>query len=105
MDIKTLLALFKLSQTKPLLDRNSLYFITCGDLVKIGKSTNPQQRLAQIQTSAPGPCVMTACFKSAGYLEAEIHRLLREQRRHGEWFVYDEHVKHLIESIANGEIA
>lgn len=90
---------------KRTIDRQYLYFITCGDAVKIGRAIDPQVRMRELQTGAPGQLALYASFEKAGYLESECHNLLADQRLYGEWFLFDEKVIKIINAIRKGELA
>lgn len=52
--------------------------------MKIGQSTTPQQRMADLQVGSPVPLVMLRVI--AGDHEAELHAALADARANGEWF-------------------
>lgn len=59
------------------------------DLVKIGVSKDPNERLAALQTGSPFPLAMPYIVATPGSgfdIEAEAHRLLDSHRVQGEWF-------------------
>lgn len=55
-------------------------------LVKIGSSTNPTKRLAQLQSISPVPLRIKYVTHGGELRERELHRRLAGYRRHGEWF-------------------
>ena len=58
-------------------------------LIKIGISTNPSARLAQLQTASATPLKIeyVGALRCSGYaIEAEAHRTLAGYRLEGEWF-------------------
>lgn len=66
-----------------------IYFIQhgAGGPVKIGRSTDPLGRLANLQTAAPEPLTLAGVLKEdTGQSEQNIHRFFREDRLRGEWF-------------------
>lgn len=93
------------NRMRSLIDCRWLYFIACGDNIKVGRAVDIPSRMKELQTAAPGRLLLIAAFANAGYLERECHRLLKEQRVYGEWFVFDENVIKMIELIQSGEIA
>lgn len=93
------------SARKSIIDQQYLYFILCGDAVKIGRAKDPNVRMRELQTGAPGTLTLLASFERAGYLESLCHKLLAEQRLSGEWFIYDSNVEKIIRDITTGEIA
>lgn len=59
--------------------------------VKIGLATNPERRLASIQTACPSPIRIETYFgpmhrEIARYIEQQAHRLYAKHKLHGEWF-------------------
>lgn len=55
-------------------------------VVKIGYSSNPQRRLADLQSGSPLPLTVLATFDGGKDLESALHRHFKTERRHGEWF-------------------
>lgn len=58
------------------------------NLIKIGRSNNPQKRLKQLQTGSPYVIKMLKIFTGLGNMERELHALLSDYRirNNGEWF-------------------
>lgn len=54
--------------------------------IKLGFSTKPQERLAQLQTASPFPLQMLACWPGSQERERRLHRHLAQFRQVGEWF-------------------
>lgn len=79
-----------------------LYFIRCGDTVKIGRATYPEMRLTELQTGAPGRLYLLAHFPNMGHKEKECHKRLAHLRVHGEWFWHTEEIDALIKELENG---
>lgn len=63
-----------------------LYFIRCGDQIKIGRSVNVQKRLQALITSAGRPMQLLATISNGGDREPDFHRQFRDSRLRGEWF-------------------
>lgn len=65
-----------------------IYVIGCDEVrvVKIGISSNPQSRLATMQTGSP--VVLRLLWKTPGSLDMEqdLHEYFHTYRKHGEWF-------------------
>lgn len=62
--------------------------------VKIGIATDPDKRLASIQTACPNPIRMQTFFGPmhrdlARAIEREVHHLSARRKLHGEWFDHD----------------
>jgi Meiotically up-regulated gene 113 len=64
-----------------------VYLIRMGGYYKIGRSSNPEQRLGYFD-SLPWEPVLLHSFPcaEAGIIEKAIHRKLKKQRVKGEWF-------------------
>lgn len=65
-----------------------------GDLIKIGISSDPDGRLASLQTGNPHPLrlegvVWLGSREEAAQIEAALHARFAEHRRTGEWFLFD----------------
>lgn len=65
-----------------------IYVLTCegSNRIKIGFSKNPEARLKQLQTAAPGKLEIACRWPTRQYYEHLIHSLLSRKRRHLEWF-------------------
>lgn len=62
--------------------------------VKIGIASNPEKRLASIQTACPNPIRMETFFgpmdrELARAIEREVHSFSAKRRLHGEWFDFE----------------
>jgi hypothetical protein len=53
---------------------------------KIGLARSPVERLATLQIGNPRPLVLFAWAPAPTRLEGFVHRVLRRERIHGEWF-------------------
>ncbi|WTK18303.1 GIY-YIG nuclease family protein (plasmid) [Streptomyces sp. NBC_01525] len=53
---------------------------------KIGRSKDPEKRLAGFQTGCPLPLSVLATHPGSHELETALHRHFAEHRLHGEWF-------------------
>lgn len=54
--------------------------------IKLGYTTNPQSRLAALQTASPFPLQMLACWPGSRAREKRLHRYMAQFRQVGEWF-------------------
>lgn len=65
-----------------------VYFIRAKgvSLVKIGYSSNPEQRLRNLQTSCPHQLDILATLPGSQQTEADIHKKFGHLRMNGEWF-------------------
>lgn len=73
-----------------------VYLVLCGDAgtiyVKVGRSSNPFQRLNELRVGCPLiPKIMAtvevATLQRAKRLESHLHAALKAWRSHGEWFL------------------
>ena len=81
-----------------------VYFITNKDrnLVKIGQSTNVEERLKALQAGSPVRLTLHRTVKDPfGTLEYDLHRAFRHLREHGEWFRIDKRLQSVIENPAH----
>lgn len=54
--------------------------------IKLGFSRKPKERLAGLQTAAPYPLQMLACWPGSRSHENRLHRYMLQFRKVGEWF-------------------
>ncbi len=67
---------------------NYLYLIKSQEFYKIGIATDPQSRIAQLQTGNPYELEIFTCyaFDDASVVERAIHQVFKDDRVQGEWF-------------------
>lgn len=84
-----------------------VYFIgsAWGGAVKIGFSRNPWSRVLEFQTGSPAKLSVLAAFKASANSEIDIHTLLAEHRRSGEWFELPQNATQVIERASTGKKA
>lgn len=70
--------------------RGYVYFISCGEHIKIGFSTRPLDRLRALQTSHPDALEILGTIKCNRSLEAKLHKRFADLRVRGEWFDADQ---------------
>ena len=65
-----------------------LYFIEAVNtgFIKIGRSADPERRLAQLATGSPNELVILGKISGGSTLEAELHRRFKGLRERREWF-------------------
>lgn len=67
-----------------------VYFIRCGQFIKIGKSTDFRKRFAALQIASPHDLTVVAFKACPTYLlsqtEARFHRKFKRLHHRGEWF-------------------
>lgn len=63
-----------------------VYFVQAGDFVKIGKSTDWQDRLLALQTGSPHPVIPLLVLPATRHTERRLHVQFHRHRMNGEWF-------------------
>jgi hypothetical protein len=91
-----------------------IYFLRCGDYVKIGSSFSPETRIAQLKkendtTLRPkglkmDDAVCIGWVQGARSLERDIHQVLSRYRENGEWFRWSPKVENLVTDIIADEL-
>lgn len=70
--------------------KDHLYILRDSDnnLIKVGRSFNPQSREKAIRTASGNNVFLEAIYPECGYLEEKVHQALKEAGLHirGEWF-------------------
>lgn len=77
-----------------------IYFIQCGDRIKIGHSAKPKMRFNKIASDAPMPCKMLGVIEGGLDVEREVHQNFANQRVHGEWFLTSDRLFRFIDANA-----
>lgn len=80
--------------------QSSVYFIHNGEAIKIGVSTNPQKRLASLQTSYHKPLTMLAVINGGRDVESKLHTKFDKFRLSGEWFEDHKTIRKYIDLVA-----
>lgn len=75
-----------------------VYFITAGDVVKIGVSRQPNKRLRQLQSSSSKKLTLAACCFGGFAMEKSLHKRFASHRLQGEWFMLTDEIKRLIDA-------
>ncbi len=73
-----------------------VYFALAGDLVKIGVTTNPTDRLAALSTTSAVDLSLIKTIPGDVRLERELHQRFSDLRVRGEWFRYTEQLADFI---------
>ena len=63
-----------------------VYFIQCGDAVKIGYTRNVEKRMAHFRNCNPAELKLLALISGAVQVERDLHVRFSAQKIHGEWF-------------------
>lgn len=80
-------------EAKPISDKCGVYFVRCGDFVKIGRATSVRRRILNAQTFCPFPLELVrlepcATPAESATLEKQFHGQFAAHRYRGEWFHY-----------------
>ena len=79
----------------------TIYFIEAPkqNLVKIGRTTNVEQRFATIQSCSPVKLHLRSTIKNVDpSVETLLHHVFDTLRRRGEWFTISKELRHLIDN-------
>lgn len=68
------------------LAKPSVYFVRCGDRIKIGYSENVTKRMASLASAFASPLTLLATMPGPPSLERELHAKFAAHRVRGEWF-------------------
>jgi hypothetical protein len=87
-----------------------VYFIRCGDSVKIGVTAAVDIRLRQLQSASPTVLSVLAsirCVNADGAyeLEGQLHKQFAEHRLRGEWFAWCDPIASYVATLSHKEAA
>lgn len=74
-----------------------IYFIRCGEFVKIGFSKKPKVRLRALAIASPFELVTLATHAGSQEDERALHKWLAPHRHRGEWFRWHADVEQIIQ--------
>lgn len=77
----------------------AVYFIQCGNRIKIGKSNDPWKRLAALQTGNPDQLRLLAIAPGNEDFEQGVQEQFSEYRVNGEWYESNGRLMAFIDSI------
>lgn len=85
---------------------HTIYFVAsvADGLIKIGRTTDIEKRMAGLCNMSPTPLQLVAAVKYHPYLERLIHDHLSDYRAHGEWFYADKPVIEFLREVKRGGI-
>jgi hypothetical protein len=69
-----------------------VYFLRCGDFVKIGFSADPQRRLRYLQTATPFDFELLGYHAGTKWHEQRLHKVFASLRHRHEWFRADQNL-------------
>lgn len=87
----------KIDQERRVAPLGQIYFARCGDLVKIGYSTNFAQRLETLQVQCPQKIEVLLVIAGSLTEEKALHRRFAASRTTGEWFTLTDDIRTLID--------
>lgn len=78
-----------------------LYFMKCGEAVKIGRSLDPNKRILGLKTGNPEEIEILFVAQNKGHMESTLHRCFSDWkvRENSEWFSYSKQIQDFIEYI------
>lgn len=79
-----------------------LYFVRQGEAVKIGRASNVQRRIEELQTASPTPLELLVAVPAHASLEKEYLKRLEPYRLNGEWFLSVPLIERLVISLQDG---
>jgi hypothetical protein len=86
-------------RTEPGTPASEVYFITDGDLIKIGFSGVPKLRMRDLQRANGRPLSLIGTVTAHPYDERIIHKRFEHLRVTGEWFRPDDELRAFIEAV------
>ena len=78
-----------------------VYFISCGDFVKIGVSVDPNKRLQNLQTANPFKLKLLATTRGGYFLESHLHTQFEFLHHRNEWFRLEGELKTYVDDISD----
>jgi len=82
--------------------RERVYFVQAegGGPIKIGRATDVERRVADLQRYSPLPLHVLAVAEGGSALETRLHQRFANTRKHGEWFEPSESIMAVISEYA-----
>lgn len=77
----------------------AVYFIKCGNNIKIGKSIDPWKRLTSLQTGNPESLEILAIAPGGTEFEAGLHIAFGDEAGRGEWFSASDKLLSFVETM------
>jgi hypothetical protein len=84
---------------------SGVYFIRCGDSVKIGFATDLPMRLRSLQTGNPNALTVLGYVAGTQKAEKAMHRALADARGSGEWFAAEPAMRLLEDCLASCDVS
>lgn len=80
-----------------------LYFVQQGTSIKIGRASDVNRRLEELQTASPGPLQLLVAVAAHCSLEGEFLKRFEPYRLNGEWFIYGPEIAKVVRRLQSGE--
>jgi len=78
-----------------------VYFLACGDFVKIGYSTDIAGRTEALQPGAPQKLELIGRMPGSIQTERALHKKFKHLREHGEWFSLTDDIWKFLKAVRN----
>lgn len=82
-----------------------VYAIDGGDLVKIGKAMDVEERFSALRTASPVELTLLGSVRGPKTLEREVHAWAAPHRKRGEWFEKAAPFMAVVSAIVAGDLA
>jgi hypothetical protein len=79
----------------------NIYFLHCGDFVKIGRGANPEQRKREMQVGNPFEIEIMGSFEASEAEERRLHDAFKQFHHRAEWFFLSATIREFIEQHCN----
>lgn len=76
-----------------------IYFIRCGEFVKIGKAKNPFHRKHNLQIGSPFLLELLGWFEAEASEEQRLHQKLLGHHVRGEWFRWCDEIEKIVATL------
>lgn len=76
----------RLKASTPIWKQGTIYFVSCGDFIKIGFAEAVKQRLRNLQSSSPFELKLLHSMRGTLAREGELLAAFADIRQRGEWF-------------------
>ena len=80
-----------------------VYFIQDGEAIKVGKTTNPQRRVEELQVASRSKLTLVCAVPAHHSFELAVHELFKPLATGREWFLLDGALRSFINRLKTGE--
>ncbi|MDP3940647.1 MAG: GIY-YIG nuclease family protein [Deltaproteobacteria bacterium] len=96
--LRPLMKSHKLARARP--RKNVVYFLRCGDFIKIGWSKEFGRRIKALSTSSPYDIELITTIDGSPKLERELHKRFSSHHHRNEWFRLEGELAYYIAGLA-----